>query len=107
MRFRVKYTATAKTELHQAYEWILEQSQSYEIAFKWFNEISQTVSSLDHNPRPCALAPENAYFKKEIRQLLYGKRTGRYRILFTIEEEKTVVILYIRQSARRHLDEEE
>lgn len=35
-------------------------------------------------PERCAFAQENAFFPEDIRQLLYGKRSGVYRILFTI-----------------------
>ena len=51
-----------------------------------------------------ARAPENDFFEIEIRQLFYGKRIGRYRILFTIERDN-VHILHVRHGARRQLQE--
>ncbi len=105
MPFQVEYTTAARTDLDQAYQWISEQSASPETAFRWFNEISQAIASLDQNPQRCGLAPEDDYFTQEIRQLLHGKPADRYRILFTIDE-KTVVILHIRHSARRYLGEQ-
>lgn len=95
-----------KAELHQAWQWILDQSKSPETAHKWFNGITRAIGSLDRNPKRCRLAPENDYFLHEIRQLLFGRRHGQYRVLFTIEEN-SVVILHIRHSARRFLDENE
>jgi plasmid stabilization system protein ParE len=46
-------------------------------------------------PARCPLAPENEDHPKEIRQLVHG----RYRILFTIEPGR-VVILHVRHGAR-------
>ena len=105
MPFQIRYTPAVASDKERAYQWILEQSRSPEIASNWFNEISQAIASLDQNPNRCNLALENNYFIQEVRQLFYGKRDGRYRILFTIEE-KTVVILHIRHGARRHLGEQ-
>jgi hypothetical protein len=56
-------------------------------------------------PRACSLAPESDYFGREIRQLLYGKRQHKYRILFEIREQ-TVVVLRVRHGAQRPLEEE-
>jgi hypothetical protein len=52
------------------------------------------------------MAPENDEFEEEIRQILYGKRQHRYRILFTIREQ-TVIVLHIRHGAREHLTGED
>ncbi len=57
-------------------------------------------------PARCPLAPENDEFEEEIRELLYGKRQHRYRILFTIRGE-TVIVLHIRHGAREHLKGED
>jgi len=57
-------------------------------------------------PKRCPLAPENEYYPEEIRQLLYGRRQGRYRILFTIEQ-RTVTILHVRHGAQRYIHEED
>ncbi len=49
-------------------------------------------------PERCAHAPENRWFKREIRQLLYDQ----YRILFTIRG-RTVRVLHVRHGARLEL----
>ena len=41
-------------------------------------------------PRRCAIAREDTFFSKEIRQLLYGQGKQTYRILFTVLEEQHV-----------------
>lgn len=55
-------------------------------------------------PTRCPLAPESADMPVEIRQLLYGKRGGVYRILLSVQEEQKVVVVWrIRHSARLSL----
>ncbi|MEH2198433.1 type II toxin-antitoxin system RelE/ParE family toxin [Nostoc sp.] len=65
----------------------------------WVNEINDAVASLDTFPARYALAAIDDAFEEEIRQLLYGKGRGVYRILFTIQNE-TVVVLRVLHSAR-------
>lgn len=38
-------------------------------------------------------------FKYELRQLVYGRRHGRYRVIFTIRE-RAVHVLHVRHGAR-------
>jgi hypothetical protein len=64
----------------------------------------EAVYSLRELPERCPLAPENKEFPFEVRQLLYGRGSHRYRILFTVEGE-TVVILHMRHGRRQHLGE--
>jgi hypothetical protein len=52
------------------------------------------------------MTPENEYAEEEIRQLLYGRRRGVYRILFTIEGDM-VSVLTVRHGARGLLQPEE
>lgn len=72
-------------------------------AERWLTGLEASVGELDHNPERFALAPEDASHDIEIRQMLFGKRRGRYRILFTIRE-RTVTILDIRHGMRRWLE---
>lgn len=60
-------------------------------------------SVAEHNPERCGLAPENEWFPGELRQLLYGKRRGVYRILFEVRDT-TVYILRVRHGARKLLE---
>lgn len=62
------------------------------------------IRSLSTFPSRCAHASEDPYFPEEIRQLLYGKRGGVYRILFTVGEAEGIVsILHVRHSAQKRL----
>jgi hypothetical protein len=55
-------------------------------------------------PTRCPSAPESKRLRRDIRQLLYGKRPGVYRIIFRIEEKAKggplVRVLHIRHGAR-------
>jgi hypothetical protein len=56
------------------------------------------------------LAPEARGLEVELRQLLYGKRAGQYRILFRVYDEldpPRVRIVAIRHNARAGLTPEE
>lgn len=101
MKYRVEIAPEAVPEAEQDYLWIREHSPVS--AAKWFNGLVEAVESLENQPTRCALAPENDAFEEEIRQLLYGKRGGVYRVLFSIAGG-TVRVLHIRHGARRLLE---
>jgi plasmid stabilization system protein ParE len=103
MAFRVEQTARAKRDLDAILEWLVAHDAG-EAGVRWFRRLKEAVASLSELPHRCPLAPENAEFPFEVRQLLYGHKPDQYRILFTIEGE-TVVILHIRHGRRRHLGE--
>jgi|SRR6266481_9243194 plasmid stabilization system protein ParE len=101
MKYLVRYSTTAEAEVQDAYSWIQRQSPFY--AGKWLAGLLQAIASLESDPNSFPLAPESGTFHKPIRQLLYGKRRGIYRILFEIEGE-VVKVLHIRHGARRFLE---
>lgn len=57
------------------------------------------LESLAHFPERCPLAHENQLVDPEIRELLFGRRQGTYRDLFTIAGEE-VQVLHIRRATR-------
>ena len=83
MTYRVIIQPEAEAELDAAYRWIYEQAPH--AASQWFAGIVEAILSLEQFPQRCPLAPENAHFTAEIRQLLYGRRRYAYRILFTVQ----------------------
>src|SRR2546430_5387737 len=103
MTYRVEVTAQAEMDALDAYEWLYEQEPS--AADRWYKGLRQTLASLSDFPERHARAPESAEFEENIRLMTYGKRSGVYRILYTIEED-TVFILSIRHGRRLRLDEE-
>ncbi len=102
MTYRVITQPSAETGADQAFRWLYERSP--EAAVRWYRGLRQAIESLAEHPQRCPLAPENEQFEEEIRQLLYGRRRGVYRLLFTIEGD-TVSVLYIRHSAQDVLRE--
>lgn len=101
MRYQIEYTRRAEADLIAAFEWIAKDSPQN--AAKWRKGLLDAIDSLDSFPLRCSLAPEKSKIKGEIRQLLYGKDHGIYRILFTVKD-KSVYILHIRHAARRPED---
>jgi toxin ParE1/3/4 len=79
--------------------WLLSQHAG-DAGIRWFLSLKDEIDSLATFPERCALAPENTKFPFEVRQLLYGRRPHRYRILFTIDGD-TVNVLHIRQGRRK------
>jgi hypothetical protein len=68
------------------------------------------ILSLEELPRRCPLAPEAEGLAVELRQLLYGKRAGQYRILSRVYDEldpPRVRVVAIRHCARAGLTPEE
>ena len=103
MNYDVVIGPDALLEIEEAYQWMLQKHPEW--AHRWFDGLEQARDSLARFPERCPLAPENEHFAEEIRQLLYGKGRGQYRILFTIHED-TVYILHVRHAARPHLEPE-
>ena len=104
MAFRVEVTAAAKTQIQDVYHWYKRNVPSS--ADPWLNGLLESLTTLKQFPGRCPLAPEHNEFQEEVRQLLYGKRSNAYRILFTIQNQ-TVYILHVRHSAKARLTVEE
>lgn len=108
MKYQIEISSVAEAEADQAF---LQLSQviSPTKASQWYSGLLQAIESLARMPKRCPLARENQYFSQEIRQLLYGKGSNSYRILFTIlegEEVSTVRILHIRHATQQTLGED-
>jgi plasmid stabilization system protein ParE len=97
--YRVRITTTARIDLLQAYDWMLERSPRG--AVRWLDGIQAAIRTLTRNPKRCSLAPESDAFAEPIHQFLYGKRHSLYRVLFRIDKADNVVdILHVRHAAR-------
>ncbi len=103
MKYRIEIPSVVEAEADSAFLW-MSQVTSPERASHWYEGLLRSIESLSEMPKRCALARENEYFSKEIRQLLYGRGRNSYRILFTIfEDEELVRILHIRHAAQQTL----
>ncbi len=83
--------------MESAYEYI--EQDSPDRAHEWAVGLMDAIDTLKTFPGRCQIAHESEYFTQEIRQLLYGKGRGAYRVLFTVIDD-TVSILHIRHGAR-------
>jgi len=98
MTYRVETSAKAEADLDAILSWLLSQ-EAGDAAIRWFHGPYDAMLSLSEQPHRCRLAPEDKAFPFEVRQLLYGNRMHKYRILFTVEGE-TVAILHVRHGRR-------
>lgn len=101
MTYRVVTLPSAERDIEQAANWIAQDSPRG--ARIWIEGLERAISFLSALPERCPLAPEAGAFEEEIRQLLYGRRRSRYRVLFRIRGN-TVEILHVRHAARRPLE---
>lgn len=104
MRYRVKITELAWSEVEGAYAWLAGQAPA--AATRWRAKLLEAIDSLEAYPERCPEAPESDYLGGEVRQLLFGKRRGVFRILFEIRGD-TVYVIRVRHGARRFLGEQE
>ena len=104
MKHRVVVQRLALQDLEQSYLWAARHAP--ETAARWLNRFQIALESLEINPLRCSLAPENGKVRRELRQLLYGRRPNVYRAVFTIDAD-TVRVLRIRRAARRWLTKKE
>lgn len=90
-RFEVIFELTAQADVRGSYEWGCRVWGKRE-AQQWVRQLRKAISDqLSLVPRGFPIAPEDDEFSEEIRQMI----VGRYRVLFTIRENK-VHVLHIR-----------
>ena len=110
MAYLVDISRYAQLDTQDAYDWMEQHSPLH--VDEWFNGLVEAIFTLDEMPRRCGLAPENKNYDKEVRHLLYAKRSTTYRILFVIrpaqdEFDGVVRVLRIRHGAQNPLTTEE
>ncbi len=105
MTYRIEIADRARSDAQAAFEHIRQEAPTH--AAKWYQGLEAAIRSLAEMPTRCPLAPEAKKLRREMRQLLYGKRTGVYRIIFRVEEKAEdsplVRILHIRHGSRDRL----
>jgi plasmid stabilization system protein ParE len=105
MTYRVIIQPGAERDIWAAARWIEDQSKSPAKALRWARGVRAKLETLKATPKRCPVDPDSDAFGEEVRVLLYGKRQGKYRILFAIRGD-TVHVLTVRHSARQSLSEE-
>jgi plasmid stabilization system protein ParE len=99
MDFRVELSDQAQRDIAAIYDWLHSQ-QAGDAGERWFVNLRSAIESLGNLPSRCPVAPESQDSSVEVRQLLYGRRSHVYRILFAIEGD-VVQVLHIRHARRR------
>lgn len=103
MKYRVVFQPRARADALEAFRWLTDQSP--EAAAKWYLGLEKAVAKLATNPERHPVAEEESErFGVTIRQMLYGRRRGVYRILYAVEND-TVSLLFVRHSARGPIEE--
>lgn len=98
MTYRVVVTAKAKADAVEAFRWFAEQSPT--AAAHWYAGLEKALVKLDQNPERHPIAEdESERFGFIMRQMLYGRRRGVYRILFSVEGD-LVILHSVRHSSR-------
>jgi len=103
MIYRPVLTARAERDRDAAFSWYAEH-YSPEFAARWYEGLTRAIRSLSQNPLRCGTAHENDKFSFDVRELLFGGRRNKHRVLFTIHHD-LVLVLHIRHSAQRDLTE--
>jgi plasmid stabilization system protein ParE len=99
LNYRIIVTPTAEAEAMDAFRWYAERSM--EAAEKWYAGLYRALDSLAEKPTRCPISQDDTVsLGCEVRLLLYGKRRGVYRILFSISDD-AVWILRIIHGARQ------
>jgi plasmid stabilization system protein ParE len=97
MAYRVLVTARAQGDIAEAVAFLMQRSA--QAASRWHAAVLEAVKTLEDQPERCPRAEEADVLGIDLREHLFGKRRGVYRILFTIDGN-TVNVLHIRHAAR-------
>ena len=107
--YEVRVTEPAEAEIDTAY---LNRMQfGLQSAERWYAGLAQALESLATFPKRFPFAPEHN-FPDGVRQMIYGKGSGTYRILYRVieaqgEEAGIVRILHVRHGSRQPPGEDE
>ena len=94
MRYRVDLTQRAVRDLEHLYEVI--HATTSQKAFEWFNELVETIYSLDGLPERGTVNRHN----RTQRQLFFGDKPHIYKIVYNIDARRRVVtVVHIRHGA--------
>jgi plasmid stabilization system protein ParE len=100
MKYRVRLQPPAENDLEEAYRWAAKHAP--ETASRWLRRFHDALQALSENPQRCGLALEHKKLKRDLRELLFGRKPNVFRAVFLIDAE-VVRILRIRRAARRAL----
>lgn len=98
MTYKVVVTARARADAVEAFRWLAERSP--EAADRWYLGLEEAIADLTAMPERHPVAQdESDRLGFTLRQMLYGRRRGVYRLLFSVEED-VVTLHYVRHAAQ-------
>jgi plasmid stabilization system protein ParE len=92
MNYRVDISIPALQDAETGFLWIRQFSR--DAAKMWYEGLLEAVFSLEENPQRGNIAKESEFIERELRQLIYGKKTQMYKIYFEIREAEKIVRVY-------------
>jgi plasmid stabilization system protein ParE len=101
--YRIIFTPRARADAVQVFRSLSERSP--DAAARWYVGLEKAIAKLSKNPERYPVAEdESEQVGITLRQMLYGRRRGVYRILFSIEGE-TITLHYVRHSAQGPIEQ--
>jgi plasmid stabilization system protein ParE len=105
MPYTVRALSAAKTDAQRIYDWIHDRSPDG--ANRWWAAFCEACRSLERSPERSALAAEAERCDRDIRQLLFKTRRGKYYRLLYVIAESEVHILRVRGPGQPELTDDE
>lgn len=96
--FEIQFAAVADAEILATYSYIRRYNPV--AAYAWLIGIRARIYTLRTMPERCGRAAEADATGLDVRELLYGKKRGTFRILFTIGT-RVVMIRHVVRANRR------
>jgi plasmid stabilization system protein ParE len=100
MTYEVHLQPLAESDLEEAYLWAAKYAP--ETADRWLTRFERAIGTLSEHPERCGFAPERNRLKRDLRQLLFGRKPNVFRVVFVIEAQ-AVRVIRIRRAGRRAL----
>ena len=98
MTYRVVFTARARTDAIEQFRYLADKSPA--AAARWYAGLEKAIANLSTLPERHPIAEdESEELGLTLRRMLYGRRAGVFRIMFSIEGD-TVTLHYVRHSAQ-------
>src|SRR3954452_15976239 len=93
MVFRIEIDPAAAADIEEIHDWFVDRSPEW--AERWRRGLFKAIQTLKKLPRRCPRVPERESYGGEVRQLLYGKRSSVYRVVFSIEGDLVRILAVI------------
>ena len=100
MTYEVHLQPLAENDLEEAYLWAAKHAPV--TAGKWLARFQRTLQTLSTHPQRCGFAPEHKRLKRDLRQILFGRKPNVFRAVFVIEAQ-AVRVIRIRRAGRHAL----